>query len=156
MVGKSQTTLAGRQRLRVVNFRLSQPPFPGQFSVITTMGNPKFTEAYYNRGVTYGKFGNYQQAIKDYNKVIELNPQYAKTYYNRGVTYGSFGNYQQAIKDYNKAIELNPQDAEAYYNRGATYGKLGNYQQDIENSKIAAGLGHKHAQDFLRSEGIKW
>ena len=36
MVGKSQTTLAGRQRLRVVNFRLSLPPFAGQFSIITT------------------------------------------------------------------------------------------------------------------------
>jgi hypothetical protein len=41
MVGKSQTTLAGRQRLRVVNFRLSQPPFPGQFSVITTISFPE-------------------------------------------------------------------------------------------------------------------
>jgi hypothetical protein len=36
MVGKSQTTLAGSQRLRVVNFRLSLPPFTGQFSIITT------------------------------------------------------------------------------------------------------------------------
>jgi len=36
MVGKSQTTSAGRQRLRVVNFRLSLPPSSDQFSVITT------------------------------------------------------------------------------------------------------------------------
>jgi len=36
MVGKSQTTLAGDERLRVVNFRLSLPPSSGQFSVITT------------------------------------------------------------------------------------------------------------------------
>jgi len=36
MVGKSQTILAGRQRLRMVNFRLSLPPLSDQFSVITT------------------------------------------------------------------------------------------------------------------------
>jgi predicted nucleic acid-binding protein len=36
MVGKSQTTLAGRQRLRVVNVRLSLPPSSDQFSIITT------------------------------------------------------------------------------------------------------------------------
>jgi len=35
MVGKSQTTLAGRRRLRVVNVRLSLPPSSGQFSIIT-------------------------------------------------------------------------------------------------------------------------
>jgi hypothetical protein len=35
MVGKYPTTLAGDQRRRVVNFRLSLPPLPGQFSIIT-------------------------------------------------------------------------------------------------------------------------
>jgi hypothetical protein len=36
MVGKYQTTLAGDQWLRVVNFGLSLPPSSGQFSIITT------------------------------------------------------------------------------------------------------------------------
>jgi tetratricopeptide (TPR) repeat protein len=31
---------------------------------------------------TFAKSGNYQQAISDYNKAIELNPKYAKAYYN--------------------------------------------------------------------------
>ena len=35
MVGKYQTTLAGRQRLRVVNFGLSLTPSSGQFWIIT-------------------------------------------------------------------------------------------------------------------------
>jgi hypothetical protein len=38
MVGKYQTTLAGDQRLKVVNFRLSLPPSSGQFSIITPNG----------------------------------------------------------------------------------------------------------------------
>ena len=42
MVGKSQITLAGRQRLRVVNVRLTLPPSSNQFSVSTT----KFPEEY--------------------------------------------------------------------------------------------------------------
>jgi hypothetical protein len=40
MVGKSQTTLAGGERLQVVNVRLSLPPSSGQFSIITPTGIP--------------------------------------------------------------------------------------------------------------------
>ena len=118
--------------------------------------NPQYATAYDNRANTYGKLGNYQQAIKDYNKAIELNPQFATAYNNRGVFYGKLGNYQQAIKDTNKAIELNPQYAAAYHNRAKTYDELGNYQQAIADFKIAARLGLKPAQDFLRSQGIVW
>jgi tetratricopeptide (TPR) repeat protein len=118
--------------------------------------NPQDADAYYNRGIAYGDLGNYQQAINDYNNAIALNPQDADAYYNRGVTYGKLGNYQQAINDYNKAVELNPQLAKAYYNRGLAYNKLGNTKRAIDDVKIAAKLGHKGAQDFLRSNGTKW
>ena len=109
--------------------------------------------AYNNRGTAYGELGNYQQAIKDFTKAIELNPQYAMAYYNRGLTYGrNLGNYQQAIKDYTKAIQLNPQDAMAYYKRGLAYAKSGDAQKALENLKIAAKLrGIGRHRDFLRS-----
>ena len=35
---------------------------------------PTNEDAYNNRGFNYGDLGNYQQAINDYNKAIELNP----------------------------------------------------------------------------------
>ena len=37
--------------------------------------NPQDAEAYYNRGLAYDELSNYNQAIKDYTKVIELDPQ---------------------------------------------------------------------------------
>ena len=101
--------------------------------------------------------GNYQQAIKDFNKVIELDPRIADAYGGRGIAYYyGFGNYRQAIYDFSTAIELNPQDANAYVLRGGTYGQLGNEQQAINDFKIAARLGEKTAQDFLRRQGIDW
>ena len=53
-------------------------------------------------------------------------------------------------------IELNPQHAGAYCNRGIVYGITGNKQQAIDDYKIAAKLGHKKAQDYLKSTGIQW
>ena len=40
--------------------------------------------AYYNRGITYNKIGDYNRAIQDYDKAIEIQPDNAKIYYNRG------------------------------------------------------------------------
>ncbi len=57
---------------------------------ISTCATPKMgnnAETYYNRGNAYGKKGQYDKAISDYTKAIEINPSYAKAYYNRGVAY---------------------------------------------------------------------
>lgn len=36
--------------------------------------NPEFTEAYYNRGLSYAKLGKFDLALDDFNTVIELKP----------------------------------------------------------------------------------
>ena len=76
-------------------------------------------DAYNNRGVAYGGKGDYDRAIADFDKAIQLKPDYADAYDNRGVAYGSKGDYDRAIADYDKAIQLKPDYADAYYNRGA-------------------------------------
>ena len=62
--------------------------------------------AHRNRGFAYSGLGKHQQAIKDYNKAIELDPQDAGTYYNRGVAYSKLDNHQQAIADIKTAAKL--------------------------------------------------
>jgi tetratricopeptide (TPR) repeat protein len=58
--------------------------------------------------------GQYDKAISDYTKAIELNPKHADTYYSRGLAYNKMGQYDKAISDYTKAIELNPKHAGAH------------------------------------------
>ncbi len=64
-------------------------------------------------------WAEHEEAMKDYDKAIELNPQYAEAYNNRGIAKAELGRNEEAMKDYDKAIELNPQYAEAYNNRGS-------------------------------------
>jgi tetratricopeptide (TPR) repeat protein len=76
--------------------------------------NPKYDDAYNNRGVAYGKKGLYNEAIEDYTKAIELNPKDADAYNNRGLAYKKKGLHSEAIENYTKAIKINPKDAKAF------------------------------------------
>jgi tetratricopeptide (TPR) repeat protein len=76
----------------------------------------KDAKFYNNRGVAYGEKGQYDRAISDFNRAVEINPMYQKAYNNRGTTYRLIGQYDRAVSDFNKAVEINPIGAEAYNN----------------------------------------
>ncbi|NEQ39274.1 MAG: tetratricopeptide repeat protein [Okeania sp. SIO3I5] len=85
---------------------------------------------YYNwRGNKLYSQRDYEAAIADYNKAIELKPDRALYYENRGDAYFKIGEKQKGIKDYDKAISLDPDSADKYYNsRGKQLYDLGDYE----------------------------
>ena len=88
-------------------------------------------EDWFDSGVAKAKRGDWQGAIADWTKVIEINPRFADAYSNRGVAKDELEDYQAAIADFNKAIEIKPRDADVYYNRGNAKGELKDYQGAI-------------------------
>ena len=94
------------------------------------------------------KSGDYQGAIADYNKAIELNPQFAEAYNNQGVAKGESGDYQGAIADLDKAIEINPQLTEAYLNRGIAKGTSDDYLGAISDFDKAIELNPQYAEAY--------
>ena len=61
-------------------------------------------------GLVYYKLEKYQEAIKAYQKAIEIQPDYQKTWNNLGLVYYKLEKYQESIKAYKKAIEIKPDD----------------------------------------------
>jgi tetratricopeptide (TPR) repeat protein len=99
----------------------------------------------------YGRKSQYDKAISDYSKAIEINPKSALTYNNRGNVYAAKGQYDKAISDYNKAIEINPSDAGAYNNRAIAYSDKGQYDKAWDDVHKAESLGYKVHPGFLRA-----
>jgi tetratricopeptide (TPR) repeat protein len=66
----------------------------------------KFPEAYCNRGTAYSENGEYDQAVPDFNKAIELNPEFADAYYNRAVVRCHKKEYDKAWEDVHKSQSL--------------------------------------------------
>ncbi|MGP1383810.1 MAG: tetratricopeptide repeat protein, partial [Thainema sp.] len=87
---------------------------------------------YYFRGNVYAIYNqDYEKALLDYDKAIEINSDHALTYNNRGLTYSNLEQYEKAIADYEKAIQLDPEYALAYNNRGWAYSNLEQYEKAI-------------------------
>ncbi|MCW1968590.1 MAG: protein kinase [Anaerolineae bacterium] len=81
----------------------------------------------YSRGVIYHNKGDYDCAIAEYGKAIELNPNNPDYWFQRGKSYSRNNNETQAIADYNSAIQINPNKHDYYYERSSSYFK----RQDI-------------------------
>src|ERR1700733_14808364 len=71
---------------------------------------PNRATAYCDRGNTYGNKRDYDRAIAEYSKAIQLEPKLVDAYYKRGMVYGLKGDHDRAIVDYSEVIGLDPHD----------------------------------------------
>ncbi len=91
------------------------------FTVIAQPAAKNGADVHYDRGNTHFNAGQYDQAVAEYSKAIELSPQYVDAYNNRGVIYKRTGRYELAIADFTKGIALAPKDIDLYSNRASVY-----------------------------------
>ena len=69
--------------------------------------NPNNVLAYVNRGNAYYNLNQYNKALADFNKALQLNPNLsAEIYYKRGKVYEAMGDNVRAQADFNKAKQL--------------------------------------------------
>jgi len=69
--------------------------------------NPNNYSAFNNRCETYWEKRQYDLAIADCNRSIQLKPDFSEAFNNRGLAYSGKGQYDQAIADYQQALKLN-------------------------------------------------
>ena len=69
--------------------------------------------AWNNKGLALDDINKYDEAIKAFDKAIEINPQYSLAWYNKGRALYKLNKFDEAIKAYDKAIEIDPQHSNA-------------------------------------------
>ena len=84
------------------------------------------------KGVSHHCLGHFDEAIKCYDKALEINPQLAEAWLNKGISLVKFGRFDDAIKCYDRALEINPQYAETWSNKGNSLGCLGRFDEAIK------------------------
>lgn len=85
--------------------------------------------AYFILGVFLQDKGEFDDAIKFYQKAITVDPSLTEAYYNIAVAYQKKGQFDEAITYYQQAIELNPNHEKAYLNLGISLKEKGYYEE---------------------------
>jgi tetratricopeptide (TPR) repeat protein len=113
----------------------------------------KFVPAYELRAMSYLELKQSRQAIKDYDKIAELDPE-SNIYNDRGLAKMDVGDYYSAIADFDTALEKKKPDdstlGSTYENRADAYMKMNDCKSAIAD--IGKAIERHLANDsFLMS-----
>src|SRR5260221_11413129 len=109
---------------------------------------------YFFRGFASRALGNFDEAITDYTKSVQLKGDFSEAYTNRGEAYGAKKAYEQAIADCTQSIRLRPDFAEAYFARASYYNSRGNYDLALADDNQAIQLRPNYAEAYFGRASI--
>ena len=116
-----------------------------------------FPQDYLRYGYKAEERGDFDDAIRYYSNVIELNPTGShftfRAYSDRGRIYGVQGKPDKAIADYTRAIGIEPYSALNYNNRGVAYHRQGKLDKAIEDHTKAIGIKPYSALNYNNRGG---
>lgn len=114
--------------------------------------DPKNDLAFEYRGWCFNYNKNYDEAIKDYFKVVELNPEEGKkALKNIAFIYWDKENYPQSTANFYEYLKSFPDDGEAYYFMAFSRLYQNHFEQSLRDLESAEKLGQKDT-DGLRQK----
>lgn len=97
----------------------------------------------------FQKANNFNDAIDNYSKAIELNPQMYDAYVSRAFCYEKVGKKAESVADYEKAAAFKPKEKELFYNAGRLLVDMENYTEADQQFRKALAIdkGYTEAID---------
>lgn len=116
---------------------------------------PESFEINLSIGKCYSKLGDYEEAIKYYNKAIDFNVENLFTvYYNKGKAYLEMKEYREAIDCFDEALKIKPGNVEAK-NRKEEAEKILGKKQYNDNIISSARENRKKAIEYY-NKGLEY
>ena len=76
------------------------------------------SQEWIDKGIELYKQGKFEEAVKAFDKAIEIDPQNAGAWRNKGLALVELEKYDEAVEAFDKAIGLNPENANLWYHKG--------------------------------------
>jgi tetratricopeptide (TPR) repeat protein len=120
---------------------LKRTPFPSQLpkktKEPTQTSTPKTTVAEEDNILRNGRKllgeANYEEAVREFTRIIGENPNFAEAYLQRAIAYGQLGKIRLARDDAQKTISLSPKNARAFNVLGKTFADEKLFVQAVES-----------------------
>jgi len=99
----------------------------------TTVAKKPRADDFYLQGGNKFKKQNYQAAVTDLSKAVNLNPKYEIAHMKLGDAFYKLKSYRKAKVSYSKVLQLNPRNSIAYTKRGMTRSFLRDYRGSLRD-----------------------
>jgi len=114
---------------------------------------PKEKRVFHYIGVTYFYgLNSIHDAIKYFNKALQLDPSYGPSLCGIAYAYAAIGNFDKAIEYFKRYATAYPTDANPYDSMGDLYLQVGKLDDAIENYKKALAI----KPDFISGEKLAY
>lgn len=94
----------------------------------------------------------YQKALDDYTRALQLRPEYADALRGRGDAWFGLGNYEKSIADYTEALALSANDADSYRGRSFAYSCTGKLEEALADMTMAMKFSPSNDLKFIRAQ----
>jgi len=100
------------------------------------------------QGLEKAQAGQLEEAIKLFDKSIELKADEYVTWYNRGIAKSMLDKYEEALPDFEQTLKLYPDYKKGYLNRGTTKKHLTDYEGALSDYSFAIKLDPNYADAY--------
>ena len=112
-----------------------------------------------NRGIVFMREQNYDRAMKDYDRALDIIPDMPETKINLGAMLYHMGRFQDAIEALNTGVMAKDDEmrAAAFYNRAISYEQLGDVQRAYADYRAALAIipGYPPAERQLKRFSVQ-
>ena len=105
--------------------------------IATAKTSPSSPNTHNNMGDVYSRHQDFENAIKEFSRAIEINSRYADAYHNRGVAYQNIGDFARAMKDFETALDINPNLWQSAQNLAGIYFDNGDFNMALQYMEYA-------------------
>lgn len=112
--------------------------------IATGKTSPSSPNTHNNLGDVYGRQGDKQAALREFQRAIELKPNYGDAYHNLANTYMELGQPELALENYQNALKFNPNLWQSYQNIAAIYFAQKKYDLVFDNLQKAVAVNPRN------------
>ena len=115
-------------------------------------GNTRLAaDLHLNQGMTYAAMKDWDNAISEFSKAVDIDRRYAAAYANRAVAYMQQRKYNKALDDLKQAETISPNDKLIHYNYVSLYSLQNQLDRALDSLDRALGQGFNN-YDALRND----
>jgi len=117
------------------------------FSSVIKNG-PESARGHNQMAAVYFQNGDYEMALKEAKRAVEIHSNYKEAHYCLGTTYNKMGHYDKAIVEFTRALRIHPRYPSALLNLGTSYHNLKRYDKAIEVYKHLISIRSDYAEAY--------